>query len=141
MAVVDPVLTLITTVVERKVVRIDGKNWPLRHSDELSLLALRGHANTFLAIAPLLALKSAATAMSEAQERELDRLLKHLVRAILIAPQSVHDKLSHDHRMAIVEVFSLLRAVDIRDAQGKRATAGAKKQRTSRTIQDKSARG
>lgn len=119
MATPEPVLTL-STVVDRKIVRVDGVNYELRSSDEMPYLAIRGHARTFRDAAPLLSMPR----RNATQERALKKVMKPLVKAILIAPDSVHNKLSHDHRMAIVEVFSLLRAVEIRAAQ--KAAAGAK---------------
>lgn len=116
----EPVLTL-STAIDRKVVRIDRVDYQLRSADEMPYMAIRGYARTFRDAAPLLSTRN----RTAKQERELEKVMKPLVRAILIAPDAVHNKLSHDHRMAIVEVFSVLRAVEVRASQ-KAAAAGAK---------------
>lgn len=93
------------TVEDRPFVKINGKPYEVRTPGEFSYLAYRKHTKDFQRMGQLLMQKRALTKKEEAEH---DRLLDDMARMILLAPDSVHQKLRPEHRLAIVQAFSQL---------------------------------
>lgn len=114
-----PLLTLSTTKT-RQTVAIDGTRYRLRQADDFPLLEYRAQGRSFTHLGQLLQLKKP----SRAQAAEQSRLLGQLVRAVLEAPEAVHQRLSETHRLEIVTAFSRLLS-----SSRMASTAGAKRRR------------
>jgi len=101
-----PVLDL-STLVDRPFIRIDGTNYDIRHPDEFSLvqqLRQQRQAERVMLLVQAMVEKQASTA----DEEEYVSILDQSCRAVLIAPDAIHEKLRDDHRLAIVKAFTEL---------------------------------
>lgn len=124
----DPTVPLldISTLVTRAKVRIDGRNYDLRTSDEFSYLTLRGHGDAFRRMGVLM---GRIRTLRPHEQKELSRLLDQFCRQMLIAPDAIHRKLSDSHRWEIAISFSQL----LRQRMGAGATPAAARQRNRKT--------
>lgn len=100
----EPVLDLNTALNVRRNVRIDGVNYPLRSIDEFSIRDYQRQGEQFGRIGQL----SRVAKLSRGQEKEQKRIVDELLRAVLIAPTTVHKRLMVGQKMAILAVFSQL---------------------------------
>lgn len=99
MAQTAPVLDL--TLNDRPTIRINGKSYEMRTSDEFAFLTFRQHQRKFQRLGELLRKKKT----TQAEEKEMARLLDEFVRELVIAPAAVHDKMRDSHRLEIVKAF------------------------------------
>jgi len=111
----EPILNL-NTLVDRRVVRIDGKDYELIASGELSLLDYHRIGRQSGRVEELM---TRSEDLSDAEVQELSRMLKDLCCLILRAPEELHARLNDLHRLAVIQAFSNLQ----RD-QKKAAPAG-----------------
>jgi len=101
----QPVLTL-STKDTRPRISIDGTLYPLRIvMEDIPWLRYFNEAAKYRRCGQLLAKKP----RTDAEDRELDRLLGPLTECLVDAPPAVLRKLTSDQRWAIVTVFSVLR--------------------------------
>lgn len=108
---ITPILDL-GTLASRPTVRIDGKSYEMRTSDEFTYLVYRQYQRQFQRLGVLLKKKRA----SQAEEKEQVRLLEDVVRKILLAPDAVHARLRDTHRLEIVKAFFSQRPATTRPA-------------------------
>lgn len=98
----EPILDL-TTVVHRSLVRIDGKKYELKSPEEFALLDYRSKTRKYDRLGFLFRKKR----LTSAESKEQQTLLDEFCRAILEAPDAVHDKLVEPQRIAVVTAFFL----------------------------------
>jgi hypothetical protein len=98
-----PVLNL-DTIADRPLIAIDGIAYPLRATDEFSIVEYRTHVVQAQRFSVLLN----QAELSPAEEVELSFLLDTYARRVLSAPGEVHAKLSDTQRLAIVGTFAQL---------------------------------
>ena len=99
----EPVLNL-DTLVERRVVVIDGKHYELKNPDEVSLL---DYHRIWYKGREL----DAAFAKPNLTMDEIGALAKNideLCRFLLDAPDAVHARLHESHKMKVIQVFTSL---------------------------------
>lgn len=128
MAQTDPEVILdISTLVKRKAMRVNGRKYAVRTSDEFSYLAFRRHATAYRRMSDLM---GRFGSLKEKEEKELSRLLDQACRQILIAPPAVHDKLTDTNRWDLFVSFSgLLRPKPIAGAPMAHQKNGTKRSR------------
>lgn len=97
----DALLNL-DTLVERKIVKVDGKPYELRTPGELSLLEFHRIGKLGETLEPLFAQEDSLTLD---QVGTLATALDELCRAVFIAPPEVHAALREGHKLQIVNVF------------------------------------
>jgi hypothetical protein len=96
----DPVLDL-NTLFTRAIVRIDSAPYELRNLGELPI----AHETRFDRQADQINALLAADSLTEEQDAEMSRLLDARCRAVLIAPDEVHRRLTDRQRSQILQVF------------------------------------
>lgn len=102
----EPLVSL-NTFLERKVVAIDGQPYELLNPEELSVLDYNRVGRKSLRLHELLQRDDELTAEEVAEEK---KLLDFVVRAILVAPDAVHARLTDTHRLVLMNLFSKLQA-------------------------------
>lgn len=95
----------LTTETERPVVKIDGVGYPLRTSSDLTLEQFRFLERVSVRVGDLLQRSSALT---KAENRELETRLKECARVALEAPPAVLAKLTPIQRVMVFKVFTEL---------------------------------
>ena len=96
-----PLLTL-DTLVDRRTVVIDGTPYDLLNAGEMSILDYHRIGKMGAKVEEMMN----ADDLDEAQVVILKKTLDALCRALLVAPDEVHVKLSDNHRLAVVGVFT-----------------------------------
>lgn len=127
MATTTAPLLDITTLAQAQHVRIDGRAYPLRHPEALSLIQAKRIERAGPRIGGLLQQPE----LTEEEQREVSHLLEASCRDVLDAPNEVHVLLSDMHRLAIIETFSRLRLETTPQPTGatRRSRIGDKKSR------------
>ncbi len=100
----SPTLNL-QTIVDRPTVAVDGVAYPLRATDEFSILEYQRHLVDAVRLPELL---RCGDALTDDDATELRSLLDRYCRRVLTAPVDVHAKLSDVQRLKIVSVFQQL---------------------------------
>jgi hypothetical protein len=104
----EPVLKL-DTLVERRVVVIDGERYEFRNPSELSVIDFYRIAKQGKQCEQMM---MRAEELSEDEVMQLLRLLASMVKLVLIAPEEVYERLNQTHRLQIVQAFSGLQQVN-----------------------------
>lgn len=99
MAQTAPVLEL--TLNDRPTIRINGKSYEMRTSDEFAFLTYKQQQRQFQRLGELLRKKRT----TKKEDAETSRLLDAFVRELLIAPDTLHAQLRDSHRLEIVKAF------------------------------------
>jgi hypothetical protein len=101
MAQTAPILD-IGLLYDRPKVRIDGRLYEMRTSDEFTYLTFRQKQRTFQRLGELLRKKRA----SAAEEKEQVRLLDLFVRELMVdVPDKLHARIRDSHRLEIIKAF------------------------------------
>lgn len=108
MAPIPTAVLDISTLVTRLHVRIDGALYPLRTYEEFTAIGDRHLRTKYQRVGALLGLPR----LTKGQQRERAQLLADCCRSVLVAPVSVHAKLTDLHRMQVIAVFSQLLPTD-----------------------------
>jgi hypothetical protein len=113
------------TITGTFTIRIDGEPYFLSHPDALTLSQI----NQLQKLRPRSLELATSEHLSDDDERELSAILDRMVRIVLDAPETVHQKLNDPHRMAIVEAFTMLRS-----SSGQKTGATTAAKRTGRKL-------
>lgn len=122
-----------STLVDQAHVRIDGTLYPLRHRDALSLL----QAKRLERQAPRVGALLQQDDLTEAEAAEASTLLAAICRAVLDAPEDVHQRLTDMTRLEVMHAFMQLRMTTRAQVGGAPAatsptrSTGAKRSRAS----------
>ncbi len=111
MAPTTPIVPLLSLEVEnrpRHVIAIDGVNYTLRRSDDLSIEASRELAVQLKTFGQISDLARQPKALARATRAQLDKVLRDLCALILAAPPAVLKKITPVQRFRIVNVFLML---------------------------------
>jgi len=92
------------TLANRPIVKIDGVAYPLRATEDFSILEWHRHGKEVTRFAELMNQAD----LTDAEGQELSILLASYCQRVLNAPADVHAKLTDGHRLRIVTVFSQL---------------------------------
>lgn len=126
-----PPLLNLDTLTERPIVSIDGVPYEMRSPDEISVLEFSRLGKLGRRMDAIEALEES----SDEQQQEYERLLDRVCRAVLLAPDDVHQRLRPQQRAAVVMTFTRLRLMtSFRPAGAKtEATEGARDEQTPET--------
>lgn len=103
-----PLLTL-DTLITRPTVEIDGARYEILSPDELSVLDSRRFGLWAETLDDLQNPKAGAERSAEDCAAELEQLVDTIARKVLVAvPADVFGKLTGQHKIAVVEVFTML---------------------------------
>lgn len=130
----EPLLDL-RTVTGRFHVRIDGAPHFIAHPDALTLYQTAQLEQMGPRVNELMIAVTTGGEFSDADETELDALLKRAVRIVLDAPDVVHGILTQSHRIQILTAFMRLRHENSRTVGAPKTASpqtGAKRSRDSK---------
>lgn len=102
-----PLLELSIETAPRDVVRIDGKDYVLRRSDDLTIDTSQKLGARLRELAQIAVLRQRQGKVSRKVERRLGVLLEEVCRDILAAPQAVQKRLTPVMRFRIANVFQV----------------------------------
>lgn len=128
---IKPLLDL-DTMAERRIVRIDGKPYELRMSDELSLVEWKRFRKDGQRLDDLWT-KERDTSLTEPEAEEVGHIVNRVTRMVLMAPSAVQDRLTPLQRLAVVETFTLLRLGLLQTTEATRPGRPTAKSRSGKT--------